>query len=295
MSTSVAVVTKPNTALITPMSELPDYLKDVAGGGNIDALDSGDYTIPRLKLLQSGSPECKADPRNAIQGEYWHTGTGENLGKSTKIVILSVHKRVILWSARSGGNSEMLAFSSDGRNWDMGGNQTFDVEVDRQTGRKIKVNTNTDVQTSRLLEWGASDPNNPKSPPVATLIYEYLCMLPERPDLSPVVFGMYRTMTANAKKLNTQLLMIRNQRKPITSVAIECTVDTEEKDGDSWFIPDFKLAGYVSKEVYLIAKQMSESYDKQLAEYKPGNDAVVEEVKTKAKDTTKILDDEIPF
>jgi hypothetical protein len=269
---------------ITPIDQLPDYLKGNEASGGLENLDGSDYVVPRVKLLQSNSPEILKFAGVAIPGCYWHTGANVNLGKEINVIITYANKRVVLWSARNNNNATMLAFSADGKTWAMGGNSTFEIENKRRA--KVKVSTGKDVVSSKLTEWGSSDPSDSKSAPAATQIYEYVIDLVDNPGISPCVFGMYRTMAANAKALNTQLLMLKQQRRPITSVAIKIGAEIETADGNSWFVPNFKLAGNVSKERFERANGIQESYSRTVA----SRPHTVEEA---TKQT--IIDDEIPF
>ena len=275
-------LTTTNNTAVT-IDDVPDYLKGESSGNGLSGLDSKDFILPRIKLLQSLSPEVKTFQGVAIPGNFWHTSANENLGDSVKIVVCAAHKRVILWSARSGANSEMLAFSADGNTWAMGGNMLHEITIDPKSKRKVKVHTKSNVLSSGLLNWGSSDPDDPKSGPAATLIYEYLCYMPERPDISPVMFGMYRTGTVNAKSLNTQLLMVRQQGKPITAAAITTFATEEKNEFGQWYVPNFKRSGWVVEKAYKEATRIQTEYEKHTADYSA--DAA----------PTNIKDDEISF
>lgn len=283
MSNEVTITS--SNQLATTTDDLPDYLKTTKAGGGLEGLGSGDFVLPRIKILQPLSPECKTFPGVALPGMFWHTAASESLGQSVKMVVCAAHKRVAVWSARSGANSELLAWSADGVSWSMGGNQEFEFTPDvKNQRRKIKFHTRNNVAQSKLLEWGTSDPENIKSGPLATLIYEYLCYIPDRPDLSPVMFGMYRTGAQNAKNLNTQLLMVRQQGRPITSASVTAFIVEENNDQGEWFVPNFKRSGWVVESAYIDATRIQTEYAKHTADYK-------EEVATQ----TTVKDDEIPF
>ncbi len=269
-----------------PFTDLPDHLKDENATG-IKGLDSSDFKLPRIKLLQALSPEVRAYPGIAIPGHFWHTGSNTSLGSDFKFVPATASKRVILWSSRNNG-AKLIAFSQDGRNWTSGGNQKHQINV-KGVPNPVTIATGKDVASSRLLEWGSSNPSDPKSSPAATLIYEYLVYLPDYPSLSPCMLGMYRTAIDNAKKLNTSLLQMR---KPIYSVVVDCIAEELQDNGNVWSVPSFKLAGWATKNAYVIAKQMSEEYDAYTANYTADE---VEGNSSSSKSNAPIKDDEIPF
>jgi hypothetical protein len=249
----------------------------------LEGLDQSDYKLPRIKLLQPLSPEVRSFPGQAIPSQFWHCGANVDLGTQFDFVAAVASKRVILWAPREAGGA-MLAYSADGKTWTTGGDQTFDLELKGK--KRVSWNTRENVVQSRLLEWGSSDPSDEKSPPAATLIYEYLCYLPTHPDLSPCMLGVYRTAIHNAKKLNTSLLMLR---KPLAAVKISCFSDMMQEGGNAWAVPNFKLAGYVQLKDYEVAKEMAAQYTSYTAEYHPD-----EERGSKAK-LASITNDEIPF
>ena len=288
MSKDMVKSEKPATdvATFTSFADMPEHLKNESAAG-INGLDSSDFKLPRIKLLQALSPEVRAYPGKAIPGHFWHSGANVSLGNDFKFVPASASKRAILWSSRNNG-AKLVAFSSDGRNWSMGGNQSHELTV-KGLPKPVMVNTGKDVVSSRLLEWGSSNPADPKSPPAATLIYEYLCYLPDHPEMSPCIMGMYRTAIDNAKKLNTSLLQIR---KPIYSVVVDCISEEIQENGNVWSVPSFKLAGWASKEAYTISKKMSEDYEAYTAVYT--SDEVTGNSSSASK-SAPIKDDEIPF
>lgn len=270
---------------LVPLSDVPDYLRDTTSTG-MESLDTGDFKIPRIKLLQPLSPEIRQNPGVAIPGQFWHTAAGLSLGSEFTFVPAIATKRVILFEPRDTMSGGILAFSKDGKKWDTGGNQKFEVLVKGKG--KVIWNTRENVATSRLCEFGTSNPDDPRSAPAATYFYEYLCFLPEAPELSPCLLGCYKTALNSAKNLNSTLLMLR---KPIMSIAVNCKA-TEMQDGNNvWHIPTFKAAGYVSQDVYNHAKELGEKYKDYAIDYTQEDAAE----NTKPKDPNMKLDDSIPF
>lgn len=254
------LVTKPNN--IIPFGDMPDYLKDTSSD-KIGNLGEGDFKVPRIMMLQALSPEVKTYQGEAIPGEFWHNSAAKSLGSEFIFIPVIVNKRVILWRPRHEGGG-MLAFSRDAVNWDMGANQTFNVTLKKGDKNAVKWQTGKNVPTSGLVDWGSSNPDEENSQPAATLTYEYLCYLPNNPELSPCLFGVSKTGLPNGKQLNTSLFMLR---KPTASVAVRVWATEQSSGSDTWFVPQFKTAGFVSKEVYEITSKLAEQHKDYKAEY----------------------------
>jgi hypothetical protein len=262
MAKAVAKVETKDVSLL--MDNVPDYLKDAKPTG-MEGLGQADFKVPRVKLLQALSPEIRSFPGKAIAGEFWHTTANKSLGSSFNMVPCIAGKKVIIYNDRDAGGG-ILAFSQDGRVWTTGGNQQIEVSV-KGLKDKVKVHTKKDVDSSGLTEWGTSDPTNPKSAPMASLIYEYLCYLQDEPSLSPVVFGMYRTAVASAKNFNTQMLMTR---KPIAALSVTVSAQEIVEGKNAWFVPSFELKGFVNQDIYNITKSLGEKYKSYTADYEGG-------------------------
>lgn len=263
------------------MSQVPDFLKDEKSSG-INGLDQSDFRVPRIKLLQPLSPEVRDYPGVAIPNVFWHTGANKSLGAEFECVMLNISKRVILWAPRDTGGG-LLAYSNDSKYWASGGNTEFQVKL---KGKKELVTwrTGKDVEASGLMEWGSSDPDDEKSAPAASLVYEYIMFLPGTPELSPCTLSLYRTGVRSAKQLNTSLLMVR---KPPYCIKVRVGVKMEQSGSDTWSVPAFNLNGYVDKPTYEVTKALSERYEDYKPEIQPD-----EEMETTVK---KNVDDNIPF
>lgn len=246
---------------ITSLNESPDYLQNSKSTG-LEALGQSDFKIPRIKLLQPLSPEIRSFQGKAIPSEFWHTGSNTSLGTEFKLVPCIASKRVILWNPREEGGG-MLAFSRDGKSWDTGANQKFSVKL-KNVKTPVTWETGRDVQDSGLTEWGTYNPDDLESGPAAQISYEYLCYLIDYPDLSPVVMGMSRTSLTNAKNFNTSMLMLR---KPIQSVMVRCFSDARNEGSNEWWVPNFELKGFVSKQYYDIAKGIADRQSNYNTEY----------------------------
>lgn len=267
----------------TPFDQQSDYLPVVGKNTGIEALSKDDYKTPRILLLQSNSPQLITFEGVAKSGHFWHTGLNVSLGAQFDFVPALAAKRVILWRPRS-DNGGMLAFSKDGKTWQMGGNQEFRVKL---KGKKEPVlwSTGKDVLSSRLTEFGTSDPDTDNSPPAATIAYEYMCYLPKNPELSPCVLGVSKTGLPNGKTFNTSLAMIARTNTPIWCVGVRCFAQEMSNNDGAWTIPNFKLLGRVPKSTYEIVQKISETYNDYNIEYSQ-EDELAE---------SKVVDDEIKY
>lgn len=251
---------------IIPFDQAPDYLPTGVKNTGLEGLTKDDYKTPRILLLQALSPQIKTFPGVALPGHFWHTGMNVSLGDSFSFVPAIAAKRVIVWRPRDDNNGGILAFSRDGYTWQTGGNQEFRVKL-RGIKEPIIWKTGKDVASSGLTEFGSANPNDPDAPPAATVSYEYLCYLPNTPELSPCVMAVSKTGLPNGKMFNTSLAMIAKTGKPIYCVNVTCFADEKHGDGNEWTVPTFKLMGYVPKPVYEAAKQLSEQYGDYNIEY----------------------------
>jgi len=269
-TTTELVQVKENTALISSMDELPDYLKEQSRSEGLEDLDKNDFKRPRLILLQPLSPQVKTYAGKAIPGQFWHTGANVSLGSEFKGIMLKANKRVILWKPRWDGGG-MLAFSPNGKDWVMGGNQEFTVRPSKDSKSTTVWKTGKDVLSSKLLDWGSSNPSEPDSQPAASLVYEYLFYLIDRPDLSPVVLGCYKTAITNAKQFNTNLMGLR---RPTTAIGVRVFAEEKSGDGGEWHVPAFETIGWVNAALFKTATEMRNMFADYEVEYSQEDEEV---------------------
>lgn len=266
-----------------PFDQAPSYLPTSTKNTGMENMDKEDFKTPRIILLQALNPEIKTFQGVAFPGNFWHTGMNVNLGESFDFVPALASKRVILWRPRSDNEGGILAFSKDGKTWATGGNQEFRVRL-KNVKEPVVWNTGKDVISSRLAEFGTSNPEDPQSAPAATVVYEYLCYLINRPELSPCVLGVSKTGLPNGKSFNTSLGMIARTGKPISCVGVRCFAEVKSNSDGEWTVPNFKTLGFVPKAVYEQAKAMADQYGEYNVEYSQ------DEVETK-----DVIDDNINY
>lgn len=163
-----------------------------------------DMVIPRVALMQAVNPEVTEG--RCASGDFWHTVLEEVLGEELDDLIIIHHsKRYTLWKPRHLGGG-ILARASDGVNWDEP-DQVYKFspykdrpkyEVEYKTGKKV----GRDIG---LGKWGSLDPENPDSPPAATLTHALVCMIESRPEMGPFVILLQRSAEPVAKMLLSKI------------------------------------------------------------------------------------------
>lgn len=264
------------TGIIPFSDSLPDYVPANVKNTGIDNLDKDDFKTPRIILLQALSPQLQSFPETAKAGHFWHTGLNVSLGEDFIFTPIMASKRVILYRPRGDQEGGMLAFSRNAKDWDVGANQKFSIKL---KGKKEPVlwETKDNVANSGLTEWGSHNPEDDSSPPAATIIYEYLCYLPNNPELSPCVMGVSKTGLANGKNFNTSLLTISRSGKPIYCLAVKAFAEEETNSEGTWTIPNFSLLGYASRETLDIARGLADTYANYTVEYAQEAEPIIQD------------------
>lgn len=214
---------------------IPEHMRGMAGAGT-ELMRPEDVEIPRLLLLQAMSPQVvDGDER---PNHFWHSVAEQNLGKELTIVPVFVDQSYILWRPRKQGGG-MLARAGDGIHWNTVGE--FEVQLDN--GKKVIWRTAKTVRESKLDQWGSSDPSDPNSPPAATRMYNVVTMLPDFPELSPVVISMQRSAIKVARKFVGKLMI---SRAPIFGLQFKMSgVKDQNSRGDEFFNYQFLSDGFV--------------------------------------------------
>ena len=182
------------------VAAVPDYLKGMTGSG-LQGLDSSDFTIPRVKLLQGISPEVEAF-EEAKSGQFWHNVLDLNMGETFDFIVCSNKKRYMLLAPLNDSRG-VLARADDGIHWTPP-DAEFEVKL-KGMRNSVKWKTAATVRESGLAEYGSSNPDDPDSNPAAVLFYDFMLYLPQRPDLSPVLMSLARSQVKKAKSLQTKI------------------------------------------------------------------------------------------
>lgn len=264
---------KVEVVVVENNSALPDYLRNGSVVNDDDNFDSSDVSIPMVKLLQGLSNEC-TQFAEAKAGNFWHTGVDMSLGSSFKFVVASRRKKYLLIAPIADGQG-VLARSDDAKTWDRKG--SWEVKIDKKNKATWSIDS-LDVAQSGLTEWGTSNPDDENSPPAATLVYEYLVLLPDHMDVGPAVISLARSAIKKAKKgLNDKIQLHRNNGRPLQSVVFSAKAVEEASDSGAYNNWSFTSAGFAPEAVYRQAMSVS----KLLANYSVKNEEeLIEETAT---------------
>jgi hypothetical protein len=238
-SKAIAVPASEKKMVAAVSEEMPEYMRGMAGKRLDTNFDESDLVRPQVKLTQSTSPQVK-DAKAPI-GEWWHTGAGISMGTEFKFCIAAAHKKIILFAPR-GSDTPVLARADDAVHWDKP-NTKFEVK-DLKTKVKQVYNTKADVASSGLAEFGSSNPQDPDSPPAATLVYEFLVFFPDQPELGATVMSLSRTQLKNGKRLVT-LIETRARAGDIFGCVFSARVTDDSRGDDDFYNVNFASAGFV--------------------------------------------------
>lgn len=179
-------------------SQVPAFLQNTQQGSRLQGMESTDFIVPRIKLLQGISPEVQAF-EDAKVGNFWINVVDHNLGPDFRFVIINNRKRYLLLPP-IGDERGVLARADDGRTWNTLG--SWDVKLKGMRNPVTWKIEDLDVRKSGLAEFGSSNPDDPDSNPAATLFYEYLVWLPDAGLPTPVLLSLARSQAKKARDLN---------------------------------------------------------------------------------------------
>lgn len=251
-----AVAVKKENNLATVESNVPVFMQKDAGKGT-ENLNSGDYEMPRVKLLQGLSDELTTfDGLKA--GDFFHTLGEANLSNSVQIVPLYISKRFVLWRPRHDGGG-ILARSDDAVHWNPPTGE-FRVKPYKDNDKQVIWKLAPTVAASRLDQWGTYDPADPKSPPAATQAFVIIVYLPEHPELSPVALLLQRTAIVPARRL---LGKLRMSQAPIYGMKIRMSSFVDNRNDQKFNNYQFQMDGYVeNKDEYEMYQRYNEQFTK---------------------------------
>lgn len=257
---------------------IPDFMRGYTSHGT-ENLDSGDYEIPRIKLIQALSPE-KELFEGVHEGHFWHSIAQKSLGNKLEIVPVYIDKRAILWNPQESGGG-ILARSDDLVNWSpIQGNVR--VKINKGT-KEVTWSWEKDVKASRLLEWGSYDPDDSRSPPAATLMHNIIVLLPEYPELGPSVITTKSASLVASKAFFSKLKMLRT---PIYGAKFIMGVKSDKRPKGSFKNYTFTGNGYVtSKEDFEIYADFYQKFKNEGVKIAEENDNT----------DSSVIEDEVPF
>lgn len=237
------------------VNQVPAHMRADMGAGK-EQLGREDIETPRLKLIQGLSPELQ-EYNDLRPGHFFHSASETIFDEPFRAVPIFIDKQYILWRPRDSGGG-ILARAPNGRDWQPGQGE-FEVTLDKKDGgKKVVWKMAPTVQQSGLAEWGTMDPTDPKSPPAATLIYNFVLAFPDNPEILPAALSFQRSSIKMGRKLITKLM---SNRFPIYGLiyTFSSTDDTNTR-GQDFKNVSAQGAGMVEDpELYEMYKSMHES------------------------------------
>lgn len=239
-------------------ANLPAYLQGRENtGSGLQGLDSSDFIVPRIKLLQKISKE----PDNfeaAVPGIFWLNVLDVPLGPELEFIVISNKKRYLLMPPLAPGNAKgIFARADDGVHWrpDHG---SWEIKLKGQKQSvKWEINDPT-VRGSGLAEYGSSNPEDADSVPAATLFHEYLVYLPEHPHVSPVLLSLARSQVKVAKDLNGK---IEFSNQPMQALKFKASIVTASNGEDQeYYNYQFVRSGFASEDQFKGCLNLAEKF-----------------------------------
>lgn len=235
-------------------SSVPAHLQNTGRGSHLQGMDSDDFIVPRIKLLQGISPEVEAFDE-AKSGEFWLNVLDISLGDRIRFIPINNRKRYLLLPP-IGDDRGVLARADDGVNWNTLGEWSVKLKNVRQpVVWKIE---DLNVRRSGLAAFGTSNPDDPDSNPAATLFYEYLVWLPDVAELkTPVLLSLARSQAKKARDLNGK---IEFAGVPMQGLVFESGAVTETGAEGPYNNYQFVRAGFATEEQFDMACQFEERF-----------------------------------
>lgn len=213
------------------LATVPDFMKQDVGLG-VEALGAGDIEVPRLIVLQSLSPEVVDGDEKP--GSFFHTILEENLGKELRMVVVYADIKYILWKPRHEGGG-ILARADDGKHWTPP-NANFEVKPYKDRPDVVTWSTKHTVAESGLDKFGSSDPRDPNSQPAATKMWNFVVVLPDYPEMGPMVLTLQRGMADVGRNFSGKLKM---SNLPTFGQVFLASVRKENKGSGDFFSLSF--------------------------------------------------------
>lgn len=251
------MATKPQAVAVPdkPSSAVPAYLKDVKSNTQTN-MRSEDLIIPRIVLLQATSPQVVANPREVFSGSFYHNIFDEYVGdegKTFEFVPFRSRFFYLLFAPR-GDERTVLARADDGIHWSPSSGE-FKVKP-KKAPSEITYKMAATVEASGLAKFGSSIPGDPDSQPAATMIYEYLCHLPQHPEWGPVLISLARSQIKRGKVINSTIGL---GNAPMSAYKFKAQITQDQGVDGPYFNWEFKRAGWATEEEF----NKAEAYAKQ--------------------------------
>lgn len=239
-----------------PESSVPAYLQGVKSNTTSN-MRTEDLIIPRIALMQALSPQVVNNPRSVFPGTFLHNVFEEMVsedGKSFEFIPFQSRFFYILFAPR-GDDRGVLARADDGIHWNPASGE-FKVKPKKHPS-EVTYKMAPTVEASGLSKFGSSIPGDNDSQPAATLIYEYLAFLPQKPEWGPVVLSLARSQIKRGKVINATVGL---GKAPMSAYKFIASVTQEQGAEGPYFNWQFKRGGWATEEEFKIAEDMASQF-----------------------------------
>ena len=220
---------KRNSVKGTPDGSV-DFLNEFADEG-FENLDSSDFVIPFLRILQKLSPQVDKDSDEHVSGAqaglFYNTVNQKIYGKTIEVIPLVFKKAWLEWGPNRGGL------------------------MGRHEPHSIKINT------SNFTNWHPVGENSENSI-VETMLF-FILIIGHFQD-GPIVFPLSKSGIKHGKNWNTNIMMTRlpsGQRAPYYSSVWEMETVLNKNDQGNWFQVGGKKTAIV-RERFITAKEFKD-------------------------------------
>ena len=242
-------------------SDLPEYLRKLEGLDDKFKIESDDVVPPSIKLVTAQSSVRKDYPKLAKEGQFFHTGEEISMGEEFDFMPLQVTKSIALINPDFSDDNPILAMSRDTKKWDRWG--SWEVRPDKnRTDYSCywTIPESLSVAESGLLEFGTSIPDNPTSPPAASLSKTFLVYPIGGIDYGPSMFRITRTSLKHAKrKLTTQIYRRCMKGAPSYSQIYRASINVESGKVGTYSVWDFEFVRFAEEAEFEHAREMAQA------------------------------------
>lgn len=232
--------------------QLPAHLQGYAGQTGMENIETGDATIPRIKIGQGLSAEVK--DKLVDDGDLFINLGAQVVakrGQELLFVPLAYAKEFILWRPREDQGGGILARARPVR---VGGITRYGWDKPDETFRvKVKGVVPAEWQTGAYIDedgldkWGSEIPGQADSGIAATAHFNYVVALPGLDNLI-AAFSFSRTTAKAAKDLNGMLK--QTMRVPMFGRVFAASTYEEKNDKGEFNKIKISPAGFANEEAF---------------------------------------------
>jgi hypothetical protein len=216
------------------------------GETGTEHMGQDDFTIPRIHLGQGLSPAVQAG--KVKEGDLYLNIDEVALEQPVLIVPIIASKEYLLWRNRDveeGGVMARATYNPKTKlfEWDQP-NTKFET-VYGKPPKKVVYETGDafDSQdTEGLHTWGTAFPEDPDSPPAATVHHNYVVLLPEH-DMMIAGMSLSRSSLSRARNFNTMLHFGSGSGNPMWYKAYSLSSESDKSGNHTYMNYSFRPAG----------------------------------------------------